>query len=254
MTNKTNKESASVFEVYASEYDLITNAAAREKPHGREIDALVAAFKPRTALDAGCAVGLTTRLLAERGVKTVGYDCSGAMLREARRKMAGLNLPLTFRRGYFEKMPGSFLAKFDMVACLANSISGVGSLTNLTKALRNFKRVLRPDGTLVLQMLNYESIDDGVIFPIKCTENNGVVYERFSERRGKDLYIYVTRAEISEVSPRLEIFRHKFGNFSPAAVIKTLRKVGFTQVGKHGNLLLTKPFDRDCRDLILVAS
>ncbi len=56
----------SAFEKYAHEYDLITNAAQREKYHQKEVDALIARFRPRSVLDAGCASGLTAMLFARR--------------------------------------------------------------------------------------------------------------------------------------------------------------------------------------------
>ncbi len=118
----------SVFDIYAHEYDLITNAAEREKYHKKEVAAIIKRFKPETALDAGCATGLTSTLLAEIGIATVGLDSSEAMIKVATKKAKGQKLPLEYRLGRFENLPTSMTKRFDLVVCLANSISGVPTL------------------------------------------------------------------------------------------------------------------------------
>jgi len=244
----------SVFEVYANEYDLITNAAQREKPHRKEVSALVTRLEPKTALDAGCASGLTTQLLGEMGVKTTGLDRSKPILKYARKKYQGRKLPIAFRHGEFESLPRTMSGKYDLVACLANSISGVPSVTRLRKSLKGFRRVLAPGGHLVLQMLNYAAIKEGVLLPIKATMNGDIVYERFSERRGNVLSIYVTRSDFGQQPAHLEVFRHDFGNFEPSVILREIKSVGFGRVEKYSNLLLTSKYVRSARDLVVIAA
>jgi len=45
----TRSRQPSAFEVYADEYDLITNAAARETHHAREVQAMIDRFHPARA-------------------------------------------------------------------------------------------------------------------------------------------------------------------------------------------------------------
>lgn len=247
------KKQSSVFEVYAHEYDLITNAAAREKFHAKEVEAVIKRFGPSSVLDAGCASGLTTLLFARRGVTAVGIDRSRPILKTARETRGDKDLPITFKYASFEKLPKAMHRSFDLVVCLANSISGVDTTANLRATLRNFLAVLNPGGHLVLQMLNYAAVEEHALMPIKATSNDGIVYERFSERRGKSLFIYVTRADFSKSPPGLEIFRHRFDNFSPEQVEKAIRAAGFERIRKFGNLLFDKRFSKKARDLVITA-
>ncbi len=244
----------SVFEIYAREYDLMTNAVAREKYHQKEVQALVDRFRPQSVLDAGCASGLTALLFARQGVETVGLDRSRAMIEVAKDTRGDSSLPLSFRTGRFEKLPKTLTSRFDLVVCLANSISGLDNMRDLRVALKGFSRVLRPGGTLLLQALNYASIKEGEIFPIKATNNDGIIYTRYSRRVGKRLEIHVTRLDTNQDPMQFEPFCHEFDNFTADQVIKTATSAGFVRVSKFADLYLKRKYSKSCRDLVLVCS
>ncbi|UCD64645.1 MAG: class I SAM-dependent methyltransferase [Candidatus Zixiibacteriota bacterium] len=243
----------SFFDVYAHEYDFLTDAAGREATHRKEVQAIIEAFRPRSVLDAGCATGLTARLFAENRIATVGLDRSKAILDIARSKHNKYNTILRFIVGDFEKLPQALHGQFDLVVCLANSIAGVGTIGGLRRSLENFHRALKPGGWLVLQLLNYSAIREGEVLPIRATEHKGIVYERFSERKGRRLFLYVTRLDTRAKPPGLEVFRHEFDNFSPAEVSRGLRRAGFGHLRRYGDLYLREKFAKLSRDLVITA-
>ena len=55
---------------------------------------------------------------------------------------------LTFKYGNFETLPQKLSGNFDLVVCLANSITGVGSMVNLVKSLKSFCRGLFVGGPI----------------------------------------------------------------------------------------------------------
>lgn len=247
------RQSSSVFELYAHEYDLITNAAEREHYHQKEVDELIARFRPDRVLDAGCASGLTAMLFARRGVAAVGLDKSRRMIEVARDKFKLVDLPLEFCRGEFERLPKKMHRSFDLVVCLANSVSGVAGRVALRRTLKNFRAALAPGGHLVVQMLNYAAVKEGRLFPIRATENNGIVYQRFSERRGRRMFVYVTRLDLNEKPPRYEIFRHEFDNYDVDIMNGLYSQSGFIDVRKFSDLYLRKRFSRrTSRDLVII--
>ncbi len=248
-----SKRNRSVFEKYAHEYDIMTSAGRRLATHGREVAAIIRRFKPATVLDAGCGTGLTTFLFAQQGVSAVGLDRSRAMLAEARKKYGTLALPMQFRYGRFECLPKSMHGCFDLVVCLANSIVGVGSKANLRRALRSFNQVLMPGGTLVIQMLNYQAVSADGIYPIRATEAGGIVYQRFFERHGKNISVYVLRTDLNQNPPTLEVFRSTLDPFGVEYMMAALRREGFRGARRFGNLPLRKLFSKKARDLVLVA-
>ncbi|MEW6412404.1 MAG: class I SAM-dependent methyltransferase [Candidatus Zixiibacteriota bacterium] len=247
------KKRRSFFDVYPEEYDILTNAKQREGYHRKEVRAIADEFEPKSVMDAGCATGLTSRLFAELGISTVGLDRAKPMLEIARRNGSTNNKLLSYMYGTFEGLPKKLHGKFELVVCLANAIAGVGTMKMLGQSLRNFRDVLSPGGTLLIQMLNYAALREGEIMPVRATENNGIVLERFSERRGKRLYLYVTRVDLKSDNPVVEVFRSEFDNFTPKEVENSLKKVGFTSIRRYNDLYLKKPFSKSSRDLVITA-
>jgi len=243
----------SVFEKYAHEYDILTNAKAREKTHREEVRALIDRFHPGRVLDAGCAVGLTASLFAEQGVEAVGLDCSRSMIAEARTKYAGTGLPLSFRTGRFERLPHSLDGRFDLVVCLANSISGVGTAANLKLGFAGFYRMLRQGGALVLQSLNLSSLKDGEVLPVKATQEGRIGYLRFARRRNNLYELTVVRVDMSASPLQFEVFSHEFDSFSVDQMEATLRRSGFRRIRRYGDLSMSKPFRTKSRDIVLVS-
>ncbi|MFZ5979795.1 MAG: class I SAM-dependent methyltransferase [Candidatus Zixiibacteriota bacterium] len=244
----------SFFEIYAHEYDMMTDAHQREKMHDKEVAAIIEKFKPEKVLDAGCATGLTSMLFARRGITTVGFDRSRKMIELAKRKFHDSNLPLSFKCGHFEKIPKGLHGKFDLVVCLANSISGVGTLTGLQKSLDNFHVALKPGGVLLLQLLNYRALQDGELMPVKVTENDGLIHARMTERQGKCFRLYVLRIDLKQTPPRLEAFQSEFDNFTEQQVMAGLKKARFTVIHKYANLLMDRKYTRASRDLVISAA
>ena len=243
----------SFFDLYAQEYDFLTDAPSREVGHRKEVERLIEQFKPRSVLDAGCATGLTSRLFAELGVNTVGLDRSRKMIDFARDRNRDLSLPLKFQLGHFERLPKQFDGRFDLIVCLANAIAGLDTLSNLKTACRKFWRALSPGGVLVIQALNLASLRDGETFPIKVTRNEGIVYVRFARRSGNLFELNVVRLDLDSQPIKQEPFTHVFDNFSVSEVQRAVSQAGFGQIQRFGNLLMTKRFGVKSRDLVLIA-
>lgn len=243
----------SAFEKYAHEYDWMTNAAEREASHAREVDAIIERCYPTRVLDAGCATGLTTALFARRGIPTVGLDRSRQMLTVARQKFLDSVLPVEFRWGRFEKLPKSMNSSFDTVVCLANSITGVDNKSNLLKSLRGFHRVLSDRGCFVLQMLNYQAVREGELMPIRATVNNGIVYARYSQRRGSRLALHVIRIDLNTDPPLTEPFLHEFDNQTPDEMCALMHRAGFKKLSTYADLGFQLQFKRSSRNLVVFA-
>jgi ubiquinone/menaquinone biosynthesis C-methylase UbiE len=244
----------SFFDKYANEYDLMTDAALREKNHVKEVRTILQKFQPAAVLDAGCATGLTTRLLAAEGVTAVGIDRSRKMIKLAREKAEDWANPPTFKYAQFENLPENMNCKFDLIVCLANAISGVGTLAGLDRALKNFRKVLKPGGTLLIQMLNYLAVEEGVLKPVRTTIKDGLVYVRLTERRGRKYSLYVIRLDTNKKPVLTEPFLSDFDSFTVDQMTGSLKKAGFVNISKYASLFLDKKFTRTCRDLVVTAS
>lgn len=119
------------------------------------------------ALDAGCGPGHLVLALARRGFRMWALDGAEGMLRAARARVEAAQPahPVDFRQGDIEKLPYGD-AEFDLVL----STGVIEYLKNDTQVLREFFRVLRPGGHLILPVTNALSpvlALDFVIEPLK---------------------------------------------------------------------------------------
>lgn len=251
-THKLKLTDPSFFDKYAHEYDQLTNASARVKYHTQEVQSLIDDFDPLFVIDAGCGSGLTSMLLAQAGIKTIGLDREATMIAASRKKYDKLKLPLKFMRGSFETPPQSLVGKADILICLANGISGLNSLAYLKKGLKGFYNCLKPRGVVVIQMLNYGSIPEKRIMPIRATKANGIIYLRYARRIGRRYSLHIVRVDNTKETPTFEPFVHDFDNFTPAEIARTAKAVGFEGLKRFADIERKKQFDSTARNLVLV--
>ncbi len=104
-------------------------------------------------LEAGCGTGIFTLPLADRGAAVVGLDRSAAMLARARGKARDARGALAWLQGDVTALPFP-PESFDGALCLL----ALEFISSRETALQELARVLRPDGFLVLALLNRFSL------------------------------------------------------------------------------------------------
>jgi len=126
-----------------------------QTPVGRLTDQLeheaVAALLPEPtgiALDLSCGTGNYALDLAERGWQVIGIDLDPTMLRAARRKAAAHDASVSFTAGDAGALPLR-----DRSVRLVALILGLEFVADPAGALREVRRVLRPDGGIAVVAL-----------------------------------------------------------------------------------------------------
>lgn len=102
-------------------------------------------------LDAPCGFGRHSIPLARAGYRVVGADRSAVLLEEARRRAGGERWPKWVQADYRD-LPHAD-ESFDLALNLFSSLGYLGDEQD-TKALAELRRVLRPEGRLVLEMMH----------------------------------------------------------------------------------------------------
>jgi ubiquinone/menaquinone biosynthesis C-methylase UbiE len=166
--------------------------------------------KDTMILDAGCGAGNAVFEMAQNGHKFVGMDYSFGMIHKTLKKFDTNNRPKVFLQGDVESLPFRN-ASFDAVICL-----GVLTyLKNESAALRELYRILKPQGNLILSIVNKARIISRLDLPT-------LVQRRFQKS-----------------------FRSRRSYFIPA-IKKSLQKQGFSIIEyttlPHGGF---KFFNRD---------
>lgn len=144
------------YDEIAADYDAITDAPARE-PAAREfVAALLARYRPASALDAACGNGLYTLALARAGLTNVaGADISAGMLDLARQHALAAGLGVRWVQAPMQTLADTLTGPFDAVLCMGNSLPHLLTDADLSAALASFARLAAPGGIVVINLLNY---------------------------------------------------------------------------------------------------
>jgi SAM-dependent methyltransferase len=106
-------------------------------------------------LDAGCGNGRHAVELARAGYGVVGLDGSAALLAAARRDLHAGRRP-QFVRGSYGTLPFA-PRSFDAVLCLGTALGYLGEAADRA-ALREFRRVLAPDGRVLIETMHLDEL------------------------------------------------------------------------------------------------
>jgi ubiquinone/menaquinone biosynthesis C-methylase UbiE len=109
-------------------------------------------------LDAGAGTGRFTIELAKKGLKVVSSDYSNSMLNVVKLKVEENDLQnnVTLSKQDITKLTFDD-EEFDYICCMRVLVN-LDTKENLIKALGEFKRVCKPGGTIVLDIVNPKSI------------------------------------------------------------------------------------------------
>ncbi len=110
-------------------------------------------LKSKLVLDAGCGTGLYSIRFARKGAYVMGLDCSEEMLNHAKTKSTNIVPVIQYIKGDLHYLPFKNNI-FDIVA----SITALEFCSHPLKVIREMGRVLKPDGQLVLGVLNRDSL------------------------------------------------------------------------------------------------
>ncbi|MFB9236973.1 demethylmenaquinone methyltransferase [Plantactinospora siamensis] len=146
--DKQPHEVAAMFDGVASRYDLTNTVmtAGRDRAWRRATRAALALRPGERVLDVGAGTGVSTEELARSGAYAVGADLSLGMLAAGKRTrptlplLAGDALRLPFPDGAFDAVTISFALR---------------NVADTEAALREFARVTRPGGRLVICELSH---------------------------------------------------------------------------------------------------
>ena len=147
-------------------------------------------------LDCSCGDGFHAVPLAQRGHQLTGSDLSRGMIRQAklRSKQAGVHFPLHVLD--FCQLNKTFApASFEVVLALGHSLMHVLDADQTRRALQQMKRVLKPEGFLILDFPDFEALEDNRLSKGMVTEEKGyhVLYLSHWDRQGDVVYLHFYR-------------------------------------------------------------
>jgi glycine/sarcosine N-methyltransferase len=136
-------------------------------------------------LDSACGIGADAMALARSGFNVTASDGSESMVAEARRRCARFGVEIDITQSSWQDLPERIPGPFDLVLCLGNSIVHTATKSSMIASLKGLKKVLSPNGVLVLDSRNWEYL--------YASRPRIVTGRRVIERRGirsSSLYVW----------------------------------------------------------------
>ncbi|MBL8856615.1 MAG: class I SAM-dependent methyltransferase [Planctomycetaceae bacterium] len=122
-------------------------------------DILLSAFGPasheKTIVDLGCGNGRALLPLVQKGFAGLAVDLSPSMLREVRDRAKRMEVEVPCVHANLVQLEGLSDASCDHGMCLFSTLGMIHGREHRTTALRHFRRIIKPNGTLVLHVHNY---------------------------------------------------------------------------------------------------
>lgn len=189
---------------------------------------------PSRIIDLGCSTGALARTLSADGYDVWGVDLSEQMIRTAQSaadadQVSHATFSVTDMRDavIYARDVGALL-------CLGNTLVHLHDRQDLSAFLRNCRRALRPRGTMIVQIVNYDRVlDRGIRQLPTLTGKEGNRLERSYRERADGLLDFVTRLSTSAGSTLdSEVVLYPL---SRSELEQLLTRVGFSEVACYGS-------------------
>jgi ubiquinone/menaquinone biosynthesis C-methylase UbiE len=235
-------------EVYLRTYAQLI--PAENAPRDAESIVRLAGLEPGAdLLDCPCGYGRHSIEFARLGLHVVGADRSEVLLADAKGRAGDGEWPRWVRADYRE-LPFAD-ASFDCVTNLFSSLGYWGDDGD-RQAIREFRRVLRSGGSLVIETMHRDRLM--AIYTPKSWEElpeGGLMIEERSIDYERGLN--VARHELVEPDGTRISAPYELRVYTVTELIGFAREAGFERISCHGDLGGESPVSRDTR-LVLVAS
>jgi glycine/sarcosine N-methyltransferase len=188
-------------------------------------------------LDLACGTGGHALELARLGCRVTGVDLDEAMIRLAQAKAAGT--PGAQFRVMDMRDAGRRLQKgFTLVFCIGNSLVHLDSEEAIAGVLADCRRLLDPEGELVVQIINYDRIlsERIVELPTLASEEPALRFlRRYDYQPGDEVVQFRTELTVREPAGERTVSNRVPLRILPTASLEKLtREAGFARVRRFG--------------------
>ena len=189
MGNQTILTNENFFNQLANEYDkMISFRKAVENK--KKLFANFINQGMKYAADLGCGSGTDSIALASYGLIVAAFDSSDEMLNTAKSNVENEKVKVTFHNYTIDKIPDDFDNQFEFVVSLGNTFANIPK-GKFFVSLGKCYQILKPKGTMLIQVLNYKRILAEKNRIINITEGSDKYYIRFYDFNNEEIIFNV---------------------------------------------------------------
>lgn len=135
---------------------------------------------PKAVLDIACGTGGYTLELAQKGYNVTAVDLDEQMIVSLGAKAKKDGLSVRFLQANMLDLESKLTEKFNLAFCIGNSIVHLDNLLQIKEFLLSAKKLMENDGSLVIQIINFDRIllKDIKSLPTIENEELGLSFER----------------------------------------------------------------------------
>lgn len=222
------------YEQIAPYYDYIFPAGPEQLEFIKES----AGRPPKKLLDIACGTGTYSIELAQEGYDVCATDIDAEMVRRADKRASDRHASMRVLVSDMLHLDRYINEKFDCVFCIGNSIVHLGSKEAILAALLQMKARLHADGSLLLQIINFDRIFEKGITALPSiinTEEELEFHRNYSSDPDTGLINFDTVLSVKNGS-QAERYENRIKLFPLAAsdLQSLLDSAGFSTVSLYG--------------------
>ncbi len=157
---ETDKYKEEYIKAFVERWDQLINWEARAESEGQFFIDVLRQKGIHRILDVATGTGFHSVRLLQAGFEVVSADGSSEMLAKASENARQNRFILNTIQTDWRWLNRDVCEKFDAIICLGNSFTHLFSEIERRQALTEFYAALHPDGILILDQRNYDSILD----------------------------------------------------------------------------------------------
>ncbi|MHB8063251.1 MAG: class I SAM-dependent methyltransferase [Ruminiclostridium sp.] len=147
---------------------------------------------PKSVLDIACGTGGYSLELAAQGYAVTAVDLDAEMIGQSEIKVMKEGRSIKFLQANMLDLESKLSQKFNLAFCIGNSIVHLENILQIKEFLNSAKKLIEVDGSLVLQIINFDRIllKDIKSLPTIEDKKLGLSFERnYSyDKQGNKIY------------------------------------------------------------------
>lgn len=196
-------------------------------------------------LDVACGTGGYSFALEKEGYDLTAFDLDKKMVEELRKKSKILGSSVKGMEGNIlnikEKFPKNTM---DLVFCIGNSIVHLDNSKDIEKFFKDAKDILKDEGTLLFQVINYDRI------VCKGIKSLPTIYNEAADLSFERLYRYEETEHKVYFKTILKVGEERYENEVPLyalqydEAVRFIKNAGFNHIEAYGDFK-GNPFDKE---------